>query len=201
MAAKRIGTIGDDALIIGGIFVIGYSLLRNDLPSIFGSVSPEDKAALDNQQTLDPGENIFNVQSTPYTDWTVSNGGLFDQMQQLGVDTNTDFYLKIYRDFLDGNLSPNNPMYLICQIYHLLHGAVTGHILTGDQDQANQALNMIANKWQLGAVADLWAIEYGGFGTPADLFLQIRNGSWPMQYGLNPSDLATQIRRLNNLPD
>jgi hypothetical protein len=198
--AKKLNGIEEDVLVTGGLFLVGYSLIRNALPSIFGSVSPEDKQTLDEQQSDVSPDNVFSGISTSYQDWFSNvETSLFDEF---GVTDFPSLYLTAYRAFLDGNLSPSNPLYLICQIYHQLHGAVTGHLYTGDQDAANQALNMITNKWQLGAISELWAYEAGNtWGDAASFFKSIRNGSWPMIYGLNPADLAAQVRRLNNLPD
>ena len=197
MARKRIGNIKDDALITTGVILVGYTLVRNLLPSI--GVSDEDRQTIDDQQTTDPADNIFSSYSDPYAYWFGTTG--VDIEGQFGVNSSMDMYLKAYRQFLDGDLSPDNPLYAICLIYHNLHAAVTGHIFTGDQEGALQALNLITNKWQVGAIAELWATEYGGFGTQAELFQNLKKGTWPMLYGLNPADLAAQIRRLNNLPD
>ena len=197
MSRKRIGSLQDDALITTGIIVGGYLLIKNILPS-FG-ISDQDKEILDNQQTLDPTDDIFSSESTAYSGWFVDEG--FDLEHDFSVSTSMDLYLRAYRQFLDGNLSPDNTLYPICLIYHNLHAAVIGHIFTGDQQAAMQALNSITNKWQVGAIAELWATEYGGFGTPSELYKNLRNGSWPMMYGINPSDLASQVTRLNNLPD
>ncbi len=197
MKQKRIGNIKDDALITTGVILVGYALVRNLLPS-FG-VSDQDRETLDNQQTLDPVDNIFSTYSEPYAYWFGTTG--VDVENSFGVNTSMDMYLKAYRQFLDGELSPENPLYMVCLIYHNLHAAVTGHIFTGDQEAAIQALNSITNKWQVGAIAELWATEYGGFGTPAELYQNLRKGTFPMMYGINPTDLAAQVNRLNNLPD
>ena len=203
MPRKKIGGIESDVIMTGGLLIGGYLLLRNVIPNFLpgGGVSDQDRQTLDSQATTDPQHNIFNTQSLPYSTWfnVASNGT--DLFQQFGVDNSTDLYLKAYRSFLDGSLSPSSPLYAICAIYHNLHGAVTGHILTGDQQGAIDALNAITNKWQVGALSELWGDEYGGFGTPSDMFSVIRNGSWPMMYGLNGTDLAAQVTRLNNLPD
>jgi hypothetical protein len=200
MARKRINGLEQDTVFAAALLGGGYLLLRNSLPSIFGSVSPEDKAVLDSTQTDLTPDNIFLGTSTPYQDW-FSNTEV-SLLNQFGVTDYPSMYLAAYRAFLDGNLSPDNPLYLICVIYHQLHAAVTGHLFTGDQESAIQALGMITNKWQVGALSELWAYEAGdAWGSANKLFNSIRNGTIPMIYGLNPTDLAAQVNRLNNLPD
>lgn len=198
--SKRIGNIEEDALITGGIILAGYSLIRNLIPGLMGNVSPEDRQTLDDQQSDSSPDNIFSTSSSAYDQWfSPVEVNLFNQF---GVTDFETLYIDAYRQFLDGNLPTSSPLYLVCQVYHDLHAAVTGHLVSGDQDAANAALNMITNKWQVGAIANLWSYYQGSaFGSAADMFKTIRNGSWPMQYGLNAADFASQVKRLNNLPD
>lgn len=200
MAKRKINGIESDAVFAITILGGGYLLLRHSLPPLFNNETPEDRAALDDQQTADPTDNIFD---TAYPAYLQNRAQLMlPLMQQFGVDNTRDVYLTAYRMFLDGNLTPDNSLYQICLIYHQLTAAVSGHIFTGDQEAANQALNMITNKWQLGAITELWQDEVGNAWFNGGNFWHVlRYGTWPMIYGLNPSDLAAQVKRLNNLPD
>lgn len=200
MAKRKINGLESDTVFAVTLLGGGYLLLRNSLPSLFNQVSPEDKATLDSVQSDTSTDNIFLGTSASYQQWfSPIEVSLFNQF---GVTDYPSMYLAAYRTFLDGNLSPDNPLYLICEVYHQLHAAVTGHLFTGDQDSANQALAMLTNKWQVGALSELWAYEAGdAWGSANKLFQSIRNGTIPMIYGLNPTDLAAQVNRLNNLPD
>lgn len=198
--SKKVAGLQDDVLVTGGIILVGYSLVRNLIPGLMGNISPEDRQTLDDQQSDQSPDNVFSVTSSAYDQWfSPIETSLFSEFNVTDFES---LYINAYRQFLSGDLPTSSPLYPICQIYHELHSAVTGHLVSGDQDAANQALNMITNKWQVGAIANLWAYYQGSaFGSAADMFRTIRNGTWPMQYGLNAADFASQVKRLNNLPD
>lgn len=190
--AKKIGGLEEDVLITGGLVVGGYLLIKNLLPNFFSDmgVSDADRSNLDNQQTTPAQTNIFNPGYQSSANWAVQN---YDWSH---FDTSTAYLQNAFNDYKHGNMSPTNPIYATMQIYYNLYPALIGHIMTGDQAGINAALNSITNKWQVGVIAELFADINN-----KDFWELLRNGAFPMRYGLNGTDLSAQLTRLNNLPE
>lgn len=192
--AKRIGDIEGDVITTGGLLLGGYFLVKNLFPSFLPNlgVSDADRQTLDAQQTSPA--NIFNSYNgnPSYGAWAVQN---FD-FSHYGVDNSTDYLNAVYNDFIHGNLPPSSPLYPTIVIYYDLYKALIGHLYSGDQNAINAALNTITNKYQVGFISELFADING-----QDFWSLLRNGQFTMLYGLNGADLATQVTRLNNLPD
>lgn len=188
MAKRKIGGLEEDAILTGGLVLGGWLLFKHIFPST--QVSDADKQTLDEQQTTDSSANIFNAYSKASTDWSVS---LPDWG---GYSTWDDYLVSQYRNFLSGNMNPNDPFYQVMEIYMQLNNALIGHFYNGDQSGINNALNMITNQWQVGVLANIF-LDING----VDLWSNLRNGSFVQVYGLNGADLASQVKRLNNLPD
>ena len=189
---KKIGGIEEDILITGGIVLGVYFAIRGVLPNLLPNlgVSAADKMTLDQQQTTPTVQNIFNSQYPSASQFALSN------IDWSNYETSTDFYNALYETFVDGNLSPANPFYHIMQIYYALYKGLIGHIFDGDQDGINSALNQITNKYQLGIIQELFADVNG-----QDFWKLLRQGQFTEIYGLNGTDLAAQVTRLNALPE
>lgn len=192
MPNKRIGSIESDVIFTGGILLGGYFLVKQLLPDLLPNlgVSAADKLTLDQQQTTPDNQNIFNPDYPSATQFAVSN------IDWSHYETSTDFYNALYLAYVHGDLSPSNPFYGTMQIYYALYKGLIGHLFDGDQSGVISALNSITNKWQLGIISELFADVNG-----QDFWSLLRNGQFTMIYGLNGTDLAAQVTRLNSLPE
>ena len=64
MAAKKIGGVGEDLILIGGL-TAGFFLVLKPLLDQFG-IDPANKATIDNQKTITPSANCFSYQFAPF---------------------------------------------------------------------------------------------------------------------------------------
>jgi hypothetical protein len=189
---KKIGGIEEDVILTAGLVLGGYLLIKNFLPDLFPSlgVSAADKATLDAQQTTPDEQNVFNNSYPSAAQYATNN------IDWSHYDNSADFYNALYSQFVAGNLQPTSPFYTIMQIYYALYKALIGHVFDADQGGVNAALNLITNKYQLGIIQEIFADVNG-----QDLWKLLRQGQWSEIYGLNGTDLAAQVTRLNNLPE
>jgi len=194
--AKKIAGIEQDVIVTGGLLVGGYFLVKNLLPDLLPNlgVSDADRSVLDTQQTQPDSLNIFSSNYPGANDYF--NNVIFDQYEKYQVNNDTDYWNAVRRAYLNGQLSPTDPIYPIFQIYSGLESALIGHIISGNQDDINYYLNQITNKSQIGVLNSIFMdLNYHSFW---DL---LRKGWFTEMYGLNGTDLADQVRRLNNLPE
>lgn len=189
---KKINGIESDVIMTGGLLLGGYLLVKSILPDFFPNmgISNEDRQNLDQQQTTDPKNNLFNAGNEIAATWAVQN---YDWSH---FDNSTDYINAAFNDYKHGNMSPANPVYPTFQIYYNLYKALVGHLVSGDQQAIITALNSITNKYQVGVIAEMFEDING-----LDFWTVLRTGSFPMAYGLNGTDLSAQVTRLNNLPD
>lgn len=190
---RKINGIEEDVIITGGVILAGYLAVKSFLPNL--GVSDSDKITLDQAQTESPTDSPFNAYYAGLPAWMTQN---FDIS---GYDNSDDAVKGNYGDFIHGNMSPDNPVYPAYQIHHGLSNALTGHIITGDQDAAKAYLAQITSKGQCAFIAYIFA-NVNGLTVSADRFWSVlRNGTFPMIYGLNGTDLAAAVNRINNLPE
>jgi hypothetical protein len=190
MARKKVSGIESDVILTGGLVIGGYLLVKSFLPTF--NVSDQDKNVLDSQQTTDPEENPFNNYYTPmlgYLDKVIPDLSAYD------ADTSDVAVFNAFVMFKHGNMSPDNPLYNTMAIYYGLYKALIGHLITGDQAAAMGYINQITSKAQCGFIAYLFKIVNG-----VEFWDVLRNGSFPMMYGLNGTDLSAATSRINNLP-
>lgn len=190
---RRVNGIEDDALILGGIAVGGYFLLKNVLPD-FGA-SPAEKQAIQNQETLDPSENVFSSQSQVYRDWTIDN------LDFNGYDSTTSLYQQLRDMYFQANSEPTTAMGVLGPVVawgESLYEDLTGFIMPNSVNDAVYILNQIQHKWQVGAI-DEYLIDNYGFDV--SLWNLLHRGAGFTVKGLNATDLVNAINRLNNLPD
>ncbi len=198
---RKIGGLQEDVLLTGGLIAGGYLLLKNILPDFLPNlgISDEDRSILDNQQTQDGTSNIFSINYPAYSDWFLQN--IIERYPEFNAGDNTTFWNNVYYAYVHGQLSPTDKLYSIIQIFEGINKALIGHIYSGDQEALNFYLDQITNKWQVAALNDIFSSVVHGYLFGADLYHTLRYGWFTEVYGLNGTDLARQITRLNNLPD
>lgn len=187
MAKKKIGDIDEDLILTGGLVLGGWLLFKHIFPN--SQVSAADRQTLDDQQSAPAADNVFNAYSSQAGAYAAS---LPDWG---GYDNFDDYLVAAYAAYTAGNLPSSHPLYSTLQIYAALNTALIGHFYNGDQSQINSALNQITSQGQLSIISNLF-LDING----VDLWSELRNGSFIQAYGLNGTDLASQVKKLNSLP-
>jgi hypothetical protein len=190
--AKKLGSIESDVIFTGSLLLGGYFLVKNMLPDLLPGLglSPQDRMTLDQQQNLPITTNIFNPGYPSATAWATANYGWSQ------FDNSNDYLNAAYTAFIHGTLPVTDPIYPTMNIYYTLYKGLVGHLIDGDQSGIASALNAITNKWQVGIIADMFASING-----QDFWHLLRYGQFTMIYGLNGTDLAAAVTRLNSLPE
>lgn len=193
---RRIGDIESDVIFTGGVLVGGYFLVKKLLPDLLPNlgISDGDRATLDAQQNTPAGANVFDTNYPSAQSFFQDN--LIDEYAAYNADDDTAFFAGVWRAFQDGNLATTDPVYPLMVIYHGLYNALVGHLISGNQDDINYYLNQITNKYQIGILQNMFQDING-----LDLWQLLRRGWGTCLYGLNGTDLAAQVKRLNALPE
>lgn len=193
MARKIIAGIEDDVVIVAGVGVAGYLLLRKVLPD-FGA-SPAEKQIIQNQETTPAADNVFSSDSTVYRDWAI------DHMDFSTYSTSTQLYSALRDMFFQNNSQPSADMGVFGQIVgwaESLYNDLTGFLIPNNAADAVYIMNQLQFQWQAGAI-DEYMIDNYGFGK--GLWDLLRRGAGFTVKGIAASDLVNAIERLNNLPE
>ena len=190
---KRIKGIEDDAVIVVGIGVAGFFLLRNILPDF--SATPAEKQAIQNQETLDPSDNVFSYQSQWFLNWETDN------LDLKTFDTDTQYFNWLRDQYFANNSAPTPNMGALGNVVgwaESLYNDMTGFLFPNNSADAIYILNQITNKWQVGAIS-AYLVDNYGFGR--DLWSLLHIGAGFTIKGVSSTDLVAAINRLNTLPD
>lgn len=193
MAKRIISGLEDDAVIVGGIVIAGYFVAKKILPD-FGA-DPADLAVIQEQQLAPVQDNVFSPFNEVYANW-LTNVAPIDFN---GYDNIPQLYQLLARKYYDNEMQVSPDMGVFGQIVawaETIYRGLSGFLFPNDVANATYALNSIQYTWQVGAIAEYLSDVY-----QVDLFNILHTGAGLTIKGVAAADLASAIKRLNNLPD
>lgn len=189
MAQKRIGSLEDDALIIGAL-VIGGIFAIKAIPAMFG-IDPANENEVKDQKTVDQSENPFSPFFQPLLDYLAANqpagltvADVMQQLKQLGDS---------------GQLQPGQSGYDVWNWANIIRGAFSMWNIWPHYDVVVGVFNQMTNQTQCASLAAYFAYNYN-----EDLLTYLHSGGSLVQMipmGLNYDQIAIIVKQINNLPE